>query len=316
MNWRPGAPPALLRRRARLLADLRAFFARRGVLEVETPYLSAAGTTDPQVGSLSLALPGGRRFLHTSPEFPMKRLLAAGVGDCYQVARVFRADEVGRHHNPEFTLLEWYRTGLDHHHLMDEVEALVRAVDHEGRAGEACRLSYARALADQAGVDAHRDDARALARRARELGLAVQGELDRDAWLDLLLSMVVCPAFPPDRLTFLYDYPASQAALARVRPGDPPVAERFELYWGPLELANGFHELGDPAEQRRRFEAERTQRARRGLADVPMDTRLLEALEAGLPACAGVALGVDRLLMGLSGEDDIRRVLAFDAARA
>nr|WP_207146553.1 EF-P lysine aminoacylase EpmA [Ectothiorhodospira mobilis] len=306
----------MLHRRARLLSDLRAFFARHGVLEVETPYLSAAGTTDPQVGSLSLDLPGGRRFLHTSPEFPMKRLLAAGVGDCYQMARVFRADEAGRHHNPEFTLLEWYRVGLDHHRLMDEVEALVRAVDHEGRAGETRRLTYAQALADHAGVDAHGDDAPALARRARDLGLAVEGELDRDAWLDLLLSTVVCPAFPPGALTFLYDYPASQAALARIRPGDPPVAERFELYWGPLELANGFHELGDAAEQRRRFAAERTVRARRGLADVPMDTHLLQALEAGLPDCAGVALGVDRLLMALSGEDDIRRVLAFDAGRA
>lgn len=316
MSWRPGAPPALLHRRARLLSDLRAFFARRQVLEVETPYLSGAGTTDPQVGSLSLDLPSGRRFLHTSPEFPMKRLLAAGVGDCYQVARVFRADEAGRHHNPEFTLLEWYRVGFDHHRLMDEVEALVRAVDHEGRAAETRRLTYAQALADHAGVDAHRDDAPALARRARELGLAVQGELDRDAWLDLLLSTMVCPAFPPNRLTLIHDYPASQAALARVRPGDPPVAERFELYWGPLELANGFHELGDAAEQRRRFEVERAARAQRGLADVPMDTRLLQALEAGLPDCAGVALGVDRLLMALSGEDDIRRVLAFDTARA
>ncbi|MCG5515812.1 MULTISPECIES: EF-P lysine aminoacylase EpmA [Ectothiorhodospira] len=316
MTWAPAAALERLRQRARLLADIRAFFACRGVLEVETPYLSTAGATDPAIQSLSVPMGGGRRWLHSSPEFPMKRLLAAGSGDIYQIARVFRGEEAGRRHNPEFTLLEWYRVGFDHHALMAEVEALIRQVAGDRLAAPAQVLTYREAMLRHAGVDPFQAGEMELSRRARSLGLDVQGSLDRDGWLDLLMSMVVCEAFPANTLTLVHDYPASQAALARVRPGEPPLAERFEVYWGAMELANGFHELGDAAEQRRRFQADRDRRAQQGLSPVPLDERLIEALEAGLPDCAGVALGVDRLAMCLFGVETLRDVLAFDWERA
>lgn len=316
MTWAPAAALERLRQRARLLADIRAFFACRGVLEVETPCLSTAGATDPAIQSLSVPMGGGRRWLHSSPEFPMKRLLAAGSGDIYQIARVFRGEEAGRHHNPEFTLLEWYRVGFDHHALMAEVEALIRQVAGDRLAAPAQVLTYREVMLRHAGVDPFQAGEMELSRRARSLGLDVQGSLDRDGWLDLLMSMVVCEAFPANTLTLVHDYPASQAALARVRPGEPPLAERFEVYWGAMELANGFHELGDAAEQRRRFQADRDRRAQQGLSPVPLDERLIEALEAGLPDCAGVALGVDRLAMCLFGVETLRDVLAFDWERA
>lgn len=310
-DWRPTATLPVLRARAATLAAVRAFFAERGVLEVETPQVSRAAPTDPALDSLGVATTGAPRFLHTSPEFPMKRLLCTGSGDIYQIARVFRAGEAGRFHNPEFTLLEWYRIGFDAGRLMDEVEALVRTLAGESDPGGAERLTYAEVFLRHAGLDPLRADETALAACAAAHGIDLTGSLDRDGWLDLLMSQVVAPAFPAGRLTFIHDYPASQAALARLRPGDPPVAERFELYWGSLELANGFHELTDAREQARRFEGDLEKRKARGLAPVPVDGRLLAALEAGLPDCAGVALGVDRLLMCITGSSHIREVLAF-----
>lgn len=322
-DWRPGASLDVLRARARLLADVRRFFAERGVLEVETPILSRAGTTDPNLESFTShyagpGAPGGEPlFLQTSPEFFMKRLLAAGSGPVYQVGRVFRNGESGRRHNPEFTLLEWYRPGFDHHQLMDEVEQLLAgllSLQTDGRRAE--RLSYAEAFQRHAGIDPHNADAAALAQCAADCGLRPSSDLnDRDGWLDLLLVTVVEPALGVDGLTFLYDYPASQAALARVRPGVPALAERFEVYLHGIELANGFHELADAREQAERFAAERRLRAQRGQADVPEDRRLLEALEHGLPDCAGVAVGLDRLLMAALGADSLDQVLAFSRDR-
>lgn len=322
-DWPPSASLDALRLRAELLGRIRRFFAARGVLEVDTPILSAAAATDPHLESFATeyAGPGGSRrlYLQTSPEFAMKRLLAAGSGPIYQVAHAFRQGEYGSRHNPEFTLLEWYRTGCDHHGLMDEVEALVRTL-LEGRrplgAGE--RLSYAQAFRRHAGVDPLRDDVARLRRRAQEHGIALGAAKpgERDAWLDLLLTHVVEPELGRTGPTFLYDYPPSQAALARVRPDTPPVAERFELYVDGMELANGFHELGDAREQARRFAADLQQRKARGLAEVPSDTRLLAALEAGLPPCAGVALGLDRLLMLAAGRKRLSEVLSFELGRA
>jgi elongation factor P--(R)-beta-lysine ligase len=310
-DWRPSAPLPVLHARAAMLAGVRAFFATRGVLEVETPQVSRAAPTDPALDSLGVAVRDAPRYLHTSPEFPMKRLLCAGSGDIFQIARVFRAGEAGRFHNPEFTLLEWYRTGFDAPRLMDEVETLVRTLAGEADPGDAERLTYAEAFLRHAGLDPLRADEQALAACAAARGIDLTGTLDRDGWLDLLMSQVVAPAFPAGRLTFVHDYPASQAALARLRPGDPPVAERFELYWGSLELANGFHELADAAEQAERFRRDLALRASQGLPRVAVDTRLLAALESGLPDCAGVALGLDRLLMCLAGAGHIREVLAF-----
>jgi len=310
-----------LRLRAWLNRLIREFFHQRNVLEVETPVLSVAGNTDPNIASFSLEF-GGRtdgaprtRWLRTSPEFPLKRLLAAGVGDCYELGRVFRDGEAGGRHNPEFTMLEWYRVGWDHQRLIDETVELVRAaLALVGRDADVSKTSFRDLYRDRLGIDpllATLDELRDAG-----AGIAIDGEgLNRDDWLDLLMTHKLQPSFPRDQLLAVHDYPASQSALARVREGDPPVAERFELYLGPLELANGYHELNDATEQRRRFERDQSARHERGAVVPPLDERLLEALPA-LPDCAGVALGVDRLLMALLDTQRIADVLAFDFTRA
>ncbi|MFA7095098.1 MAG: EF-P lysine aminoacylase EpmA [Gammaproteobacteria bacterium] len=325
-DWRPSALLEILRLRARLLARIRSFFEDRGVLEVETPILSAAAVTDPNLASFATrytgpgAPQGCMLYLHTSPEFPMKRLLAAGSGSIYQICKVFRDGEAGRRHNPEFTMVEWYRVGFDHHALMDEVEALVvAAIGDRVDLQPAERLSYGEAFERYAAIDPHTASAEALRECALRHGIAPVAGLgleQRDAWLDLLLTHVVEPRLGAGRLTFLYDYPASQAALARVRPGSPALAERFELYLGGIELANGFHELGDAREQRRRFEADNARRVAEGLPPLPIDERLLAALEHGLPPCAGVALGFDRLVMIAGGFDSLRDVIPFPVEKA
>lgn len=317
--WQPAANLEVLRARAGMLAQIRQFFAQRGVLEVETPILSQAGNTDPHLASFSVNPPSGgaRRYLHTSPEFAMKRLLAAGSGPIYQVARVFRADERGRLHNPEFSMLEWYRPGWDHHQLMDEVDALLQQLTGTP---PATRVTYADAFAAHCQIEPHAADIRALREAAVRLdvGLVDAGtaQLARSDWLDLLMSHVVAPALGRNHPVFIYDFPESQAALARVRRGVPAVAERFELFVAGVELANGFHELVDADEQQRRFVADVAARRASGQEAIPIDERLLAALRAGLPPCAGVALGLDRLLMQITANDDVGEVLAFPWERA
>lgn len=318
-------PLPILRLRAELLARTRAFFAARDVLEVETPMLSAAATTDPHLASFATeysgpgACHGQTCYLHTSPEFPMKRLLAAGSGCIYQIARVFRDGEAGRRHNPEFTLLEWYRAGFDHHQLMNEVAELasVLLADRVPLAKPEWR-SY-RELFARLGLDPHRVTVAELTACAERCRVPVPPGMpleDTDPWLDLLLTHCIEPHLGQGRLCFVYDYPASQAALARLRPGDPPVGERFELYLNGIELANGFHELGDAVEQRRRFAAENAARRAQGLPVMPIDENLLAALETGLPDCAGVALGFDRLVMLAAGKNSLAEVLAFPFEQA
>jgi lysyl-tRNA synthetase class 2 len=308
-----------LRRRAEINARIRAFFAARGVLEVETPALSAAGVSDLALDSLTAnARSFGSRllYLQTSPEYAMKRLLAAGSGDIYQLCRVFRDDELGRWHQPEFTILEWYRVGFDDARLMSEVEELVRDVLTGGpraagaHAPRAQRVRYADALEHALGAPATAPPA-VLIERLERRGIHVPDGLGPGAVLDLAFATVVAPGFAPDALTFVHDYPASQAALARLKPGTPPVAARFELFAGSLELANGFHELTDAAEQRRRFMAELDARARSGRHVPPLDEQLLAALARGLPDCAGVALGVDRLVAFALGLDGIAAAMSF-----
>jgi len=318
VDWTPTASLQTLRLRAELLRRVRAHFAASGALEVETPVLVLSGVTDVHLESLEVRRADGGRegFLHTSPEYAMKRLLCAGAPDIFQVARVFREGERGRRHNPEFTMVEWYRPGIDHHALMDDVEQLLRSLLEPLRpVAPSRRLSYSVALLEAAGVDpltcATRDIAAALHARAVDVPESVSGE--RDALLDLAMAALVAPAFPADRVTFVYDFPASQAALARVR---GPVASRFEAFWGELELANGFHELGDAAEQARRFEADRAERRRRGQPEREPDTLFLDALRAGLPPCSGVALGFDRVVMIAAGAGHIDDVIAFPAERA
>ena len=322
-DWRPTARLESLAARARVLAEIRGFFAEAGVLEVETPVLSSSAATDPALASLActykgpLAPQGAPLWLHTSPELPMKRLLAAGSGPIWQLCRVFRDGERGRHHNPEFSLLEWYRPGFTLDALMDEVAGLLRRVLGGGLPEE--RLTYARAFGRAFGIDPHREPIDGLQAAALRAGITAADRLDlpdRDAWLDLLMTHGVEPGLGMGGITFVHDYPAGQAALARMRDGDPPVAERFEVFCDGLELANGFHELADPAEQRGRFEADLAERRRRGLPEVPVDERLLAALAAGLPDCAGVALGVDRLVMLAIGSRDIADVIAFPIDRA
>jgi lysyl-tRNA synthetase class 2 len=318
MSWRPTATLDALRQRAALTARVREFFAARGVLEVETPVLSAAAVTDPQIESLATQVAGlGGFFLGTSPEFAMKRLLAAGSGDIYQLCKVFRDGERGRWHNPEFSLLEWYRLGFDDAALMTEVETLVAEVlAPQRRLPAAERLTYAEAVRRHAGVDPHHDGEVALQQAIESHGIHCEAALDRDAKLDLLMGVIVGPKLGRERPCFICDYPASQAALARLKPGPPAVAARFELYLDGIELANGFHELADPAEQRGRFVEDRATRRARGQRQPPMDERLLAALTAGMPDCAGVALGFDRLVAIALGASSLPAAMAFSIDNA
>ncbi len=311
----------MLRQRAAILAAIRAFFAARGVLEVETPALSSAGASDPALESIvaQVASLGPRpQYLQTSPEFAMKRLLAAGSGDIYQICRVFRDDELGRWHQPEFSLLEWYRVGWDEQRLMDEVEALIgAALAAAGRtsAPRSVRTRYTDAVRAALGLAAEAPPAELAARLAAR-GVDVPQGLGHDALLDLALSTLVVAEFDAAALTFVYDYPQSQAALARLKPGDPPVAARFEVFARGIELANGFHELTDAAEQRRRFAAELAARRAAGRHVPPLDERLLAALATPLPDCAGVALGLDRLIALATGAADVASVVSFAHARS
>ena len=311
-----------LRLRAAVNALFRLYFAERDVLEVETPILSEAGNTEPNIESFTTTFTGHNdagsrtRWMRTSPEFPLKRLLAAGVGDCYELGRVFRNGEAGGRHNPEFTLLEWYRVGWDHLQLIEETVALVqRALGLILREAVVLSCTYRELFLEGLGIDPF--TATEIELRAALSGHAIDGDgLTRDDWLDLLITHRLQPGFPADRITVVRDWPASQCALARIRPGEPPLAERFELYLGHHELANGYHELTDAAEQRQRFERDLRQRESR-IASLPsLDERLLDALALGLPACAGVALGVDRLLMAMMGSERIADVLAYEFREA
>jgi lysyl-tRNA synthetase class 2 len=310
MNWRPTASRAALARRAGILGEIRAHFAREGVLEVDTPLLGIAGAGDPAIESVALEFDGRRHYLQTSPESAMKRLLAGGSGDIFQICKAFRREERSPLHRCEFTLLEWYRLGFDHHRLMDDVAALVARVLPGLRLA---RASFAELSARCGAPDPHRAPTAALAEFAHDVGLRLSpGDSgDRVLLLDLLLSELVRRAWPPGEGGFVYDFPLEQAAYARVRDETPPVASRFELVIDGVELANGWHELKDLAVQRARHDGEHAARHARGQQAMPPDPRLLEALAAGLPDCAGVALGVDRLVMLALAGRDIAAALAF-----
>ncbi len=340
-DFRPAAAWETLAARARLLQQTRRFFDRHGYTEVETPLLSRDVLVDAHIDPF--VVPDGNRgelFLQTSPEFAMKRLLASGAPAIYQITRAFRRGEIGRLHNPEFTIVEWYQTDSTPSDQMNLTERLVRDVFrtalpfridvaeksssdrnadwlNDGKPFE--RIAYDDAFRKFAGETVLDSSTTTLSALANRHGIAVPDGLDdddRDGWLNLLLAEIVEPYLGRKRPIFLYDYPASQAALSVVRQDDPPVAERFELYVDGIELCNGYHELRDPAEFRERIRQQQAVRQREGLCPLPEQNRLLAAMEAGLPACTGVALGFDRLVMLALGADSLAKVTAFPGERA
>lgn len=314
-RWQPTANLHTLRARAAIIDSIRAFFKERNVLEVDTPLLSHATVTDPHIHSFEtfLTAPGGKKlsklYLQTSPEFAMKRLLAAGTGAIYQICKAFRNEESGRLHNPEFTMLEWYRPLFDHHQLMDEMDEFLC---HILNMPPAKRLSYRELFLHYLALDPHQASLQQLGQCGKSFGLTLEHAIDdRDTWLQLLMTHLIEPELAKENVVFVYDFPVSQAALAKIRHEPSPVAERFEVYIKGLEMANGYHELTDAAEQQRRFECDLKQRVALQHAEVVKDERLIAALANGFPHCAGVAVGIDRLVMLATGQNYLADVMAF-----
>lgn len=315
-RWQPTAELQTLHQRAEMMDKIRAFFKARNVLEVDTPLLSHATVTDPHLHSFEtfLANPGGKKagklYLQTSPEFAMKRLLAAGIGSIYQICKAFRNEESGRLHNPEFTLLEWYRPAFDHHQLMDEMDDFLC---HILNTSAAKRLSYGELFLHYLQFDPHQATCSELKQYAKHFGLMLQDSVyDRDTWLQLFMTHLIEPKLAAfQQPIFVYDFPASQAALAKIRDEKPRVAERFEVYIKGLEIANGYHELTDAILQQHRFEQDLEQRKILKHVEVSKDERLIAAIANGLPSCAGIAVGVDRLMMLATGKQSLAEVIAF-----
>ncbi len=320
-QWLPSASIENLKKRADIIAKVRQFFAKRKVLEVDTPALSHATVTDQHLHSFAtdflhpMQSQSTRLFLQTSPEFAMKRLLCAGSGAIYQICKSFRNEEAGRFHNPEFTMLEWYRPDFDHFQLMDEIDELMQ---HVLACEKAERCTYQAAFARVLDCDPLTASLEQLKTLASKQGFKEisEHEKDKDTLLMLLFSQVVEPTIGQQRPCLVYDFPASQAALAKISATNPLVAERFELYFKGMELANGFNELTDPHEQQQRFEKDNQIRQKNGLQPMPIDQHLIAALQHGLPACSGVALGIDRLVMLVLDCKEISQVLAFENGRA
>lgn len=306
-NWQSTAIPNALKARANLLSCIRQFFSDRQVLEVETPLLCNSTVPDPYIESFRI----DNHYLQTSPEFAMKRLLASGSGDIYQICKAFRHEEVGKRHNPEFTMLEWYRIGFDHHDLMAELNALLQTTLNTQPAE---KISYQQLFETHLNLNPHQATLIELCTIAKQHQLDIQLE-KKDDWLNLLLTHLIEPKIGLEKPLFIYDYPTSQSALAKIREGNPPVAERFELYYKGYELANGFHELNQSDRQTERFREDLQKRKQAGQHCPPIDERFLQSLDY-LPSCAGVAVGIDRLLMIKSEQPHIASVLSFDFQNA
>lgn len=305
-DWRPSGRFEWLRLRAEVQAAIRVFFSARGVIEVTTPMITACGVTEPQIQSVALAERPG--FLRTSPEYHHKRLLAAGFGDLYELGPVLRAAELGRLHQPEFTLLEWYRVGWDWQQLAEETLELIRhCAGRGGQRWETRVISWRELFIEVGDFDPLTIDDAALQAQTSNL----PADCDRSMRLDYLLSTRIQPQLPRHQLSIVHHFPAEQAALAEFEPSDPRLARRFEVFAGPIELGNGYQELCDPVEQRRRFVADNRRRIALGLPSMPIDESLLAALDHGLPACSGIALGLDRLLMAMTGAQSISELVAF-----
>ncbi len=320
-SWQPSATIEALKTRAKVVASIRRFFEDRGVWEADTPAMSQATVTDVHLHTFSTQFvgpgfaDGQTLYCMTSPEFHMKRLLAAGSGSIYQINKAFRNEESGRNHNPEFTMLEWYRVDFDHHQLMDEMSELLELILQVPHCE---RFTYQQAFTQALGVCPLSGTMQQLKQSAAQLGLQdiAENESDRDTLLQLLFSIGVEPKIGNDVPAMVYDFPASQAALAKINQHDARVADRFEVYFKGVELANGFHELQHADEQLARFEQDNEKRLTMGLMPQPIDYHLIEALKHGLPNCAGVALGIDRLIMLATGAEHIDQVIAFPVERA
>ncbi len=310
-NWRPSASVNALHARARLNRQIREFMQQHGVLEIETPALSESGNTDPYIDSLCVHTNSGMRYLHTSPEYPMKRLLAAGSGDIYQICKVWREEENGSQHNSEFTMLEYYRVGFSDQRLMQEVaELLTQLLPNITIPPYYC--SYQACFLETLALDPHNVSLKQLKQCAATHQIDFAGELDKQGWLDLLFTHVVEPAFDPHQLTFVYHYPAEQAALATViSQNGVQLAQRFEVYCGALELGNGYQELTDSKQNTQRLQQDIAQRQDSGLSTIPIDKRFLAAMEHGMPRAAGVAIGLDRLLLCPTKQGELKQVISF-----
>lgn len=326
-SWRPYADNNLIKLRAEVFAKVRQFMSERNIMEVETPVLSHATVTEfhldsfystyssPQLNTTEQNIPEQNTsetlYLQTSPEYAMKRLLASGMGAIYQISKVFRNEEQGKRHNPEFTMLEWYQPGHDHHQLMGELESFLSLF----AMSDCEKISYDNVFARQTGLDPHTCDTDELVRLAEEYGLSSSSE-ERSVLLDFIFSHKIVSTLGNTKPLFVYDYPACQSALAKLGDKSPKIAERFELFINGMEIANGFHELTDADEQLDRFEEDLLLRKKAKRPDIPLDHLFLDAMKYGLPSCAGIAVGIDRLLMAITGIDDIREVLTFPIERA
>ncbi len=309
-DWKPLVSQQGLEARAFLNAQIRKFFAARNVLEVETPIINFFTVTDPHIDSISVNKVKHVAFLHTSPEYAMKRLLADFKRDIYQLCKVFRAAEVGKYHHPEFTMLEWYRVGWSYQDLIHEVDELIASLlQNKINLSQTKIFTYQDIFIDYCGFDPWQAKQLDYSHACDRAGISPSTKLSNQEYQELLLDQVIAQQLPKDRLTFIYDYPAQQAALAKLNSAG--MAERFELYLGNIELANGFQELTNAQEQLARFEADNQMRQKSGKEKVVIDKKFIAALKAGLPYSAGVALGVDRLLMLILGIAEIRDVLVF-----
>jgi len=316
-SWRPIAGNQLIKLRADTYTRIRQFMAERDVLEVETPVLSHVTVTDTQLDSFNCEYSSPQTtldktlYLQTSPEYAMKRLLASGTGAIYQISKVFRNKEQGKYHNPEFTMLEWYQPGYDHHQLMAELESFLGLF----AMSDCEKTSYADIFTSQTGLDPHTCNTNELVSLAEEYGLSSSSE-ERSVLLDFIFSHKIVSTLGNTNPLFIYDYPACQSALAKLSDKLPKVAERFELFIKGMEIANGFHELTDADEQLGRLKKDLALRKKTKRPALPIDQLFTDALKQGLPDCAGVAVGIDRLLMAITGVKDIREVLTFPIENA
>ena len=319
-SWQSNTNKEILKCRATLLRSIREFFYQNNTLEVDTPTLSMSTTPDPNIDSFITSYHSKQYYLHTSPEFPMKRLLASGSGAIYQICKVFRHGEAGNHHNPEFTMLEWYQPDMTYHALMKQLDELLRILLKERLTlNDTLNISYQNLFDKYLKINPH------VCSKQELLNLIQQHKINlndasnnftRDALLDVLVTHIIQPSLPKNTPIFVFDYPKTQAALAEIREGEECVAERFELYLNGLELANGYQELLDADEMQSRFEKENQQREAENIPTIPLDNHLIAAQRAGMPMVSGVAVGIDRLLMLVTGAESIQEVIAFSFDKA